>query len=443
MRIAKSGLWTRTAALGAALVISTPAAAGPTVGKAVPSHAKKTVAAALQGPPKYELKVHFMRVADNDGSNAAAFSEANANEAIYRANLTWRRYGGDVGFVLHPDTDLSTTLKITTINEDCQLAPGQSKTTIDANGSGDLDGDGQAGTGEDAAKLCDPGPSKAMRQLIGALYPDRIVVFVRKRSREMKWESDASPKHWLLDTGGYGASSAESFSVRMPPGSSGTLFAHEVGHYLHLSHPFDKKAKNVAHATSLVTEWMKKDATHPLGVFEGDGLTDTPPDAGGGPFVDAYGDKCKPDADTVSLFPQIAGQTVDDPILLAPDRTLIMSYFKGCAFKHKVSKQQYAKVHAALTTGNRQGLVAGGVSPPSPTPPTSLEAGVEQMQVALRQGHARAFAKGHTISWSTMKDVYFHEKSTRRGTVVRDGVRVDSAAEKRAIERLLAVDEEQ
>ena len=49
---------------------------------------------------------------------------------------------------------------------------------------------------------------------------------------------------------------------------------------------------------------------------------------------------------------------------LAPNRNLIMSYFKGCAFPHYFSADQEVRMWDALDNLNRQNLVS--VTPPAP-----------------------------------------------------------------------------
>jgi Pregnancy-associated plasma protein-A len=108
-------------------------------------------------------------------------------------------------------------------------------------------------------------------------------------------------------------------------------FAHEVGHYLGLSHAFKREFDTVTDADA----WLK-DHRGDLACFDGDGLSDTPPD----PFIKAL--QCKSEG-TILL----QGQRI------VIDRNNIMGYWPGP--RPTVSLQQVEIVrwfvHRRMQTG--------------------------------------------------------------------------------------------
>jgi hypothetical protein len=123
-----------------------------------------------------------------------------------------------------------------------------------------------------------------------ALYPNSIVVFIRNG-----WYGHFSS--------GYG-----NFVMLSNMGKDGPfdVFAHETGHYLGLPHTFGWVAKSVEDAARIL-----KENNNDLNVFNGDGISDTLPDA------------CFPDDDTVKGKDEVElnGQKYTIP------RANIMSYY--------------------------------------------------------------------------------------------------------------------
>ena len=155
---------------------------------------------------------------------------------------------------------------------------------------------------------------------LAANYPDKLVLFFR-------WGPDAGA------TGG-GFSSVDYNFVAMP-GFLTTkvcgyqnigLLAHEISHYLGLSHTFAKVYTSVAEAEAA----LKSNNNDPS-VFDGDGFSDTLPD----PFVALDEYQCK----------SVPGITLNGTFLPVP-RENIMSYYE---VRTGLSDMQIDRVRWALT----------------------------------------------------------------------------------------------
>jgi len=303
----------------------------------------------------YSIPVLFIRTADDDGSKPSTLTEATAKAAIQLANTVYKRNGGDVQFTLDPASSFTTVIKSTTLNHDCKLAPGQTAATIAA----------QTTQLADTDTLCDTGPAATARAAMALTCAGKLVVFSRGGSEYISWNADLHHYELKYATGGY--SGSQLFYVVLGSSFSGNDLGHEIGHYMHLAHPFGGLApKTVAAAEQAIKDYVAAGHAEADGlkVFEGDGVSDTPPDAAGGVFVDKYGANanCDPAHPTVPLTVHFTGH--DRTYTLAPDRNDVMSYFKNCSgFDQHLTAGQWAIVHAALTTGNRATLVTLPMAP--------------------------------------------------------------------------------
>lgn len=316
---------------------------------------------AVRLAPGYDLPVLFARLADDDGGKASTLTQANARAAVDQANAIYARNGGNVRFHVDPASDFSGHIKSRLMNHDCTLTAGQTEASIaanthrDANGDGVIDGNKVSGGDWDV--LCDRRPARGARTAYALMRPDKIVVYSRGSREYIVWNTDDTPNHWQLKFATGGSSSALGYYINMP-GSFGNdaLLAHEVGHYLHNAHTFGgAKPKAVADAAKFIADYLVK---HPssdgLKVFDGDSVQDTPPDPGTAIFTTVHGDHCLPDKGAVTVPVKTAAATKN--FTLAPDRANVMSYFKGCPFDFHMSRGQYARIHAALKSGNRATL---------------------------------------------------------------------------------------
>ncbi|MBK8234743.1 MAG: hypothetical protein IPK74_04215 [Deltaproteobacteria bacterium] len=333
--------------VGAAGQRPTPTAADahPTAGKTPQPQLK---------PAKYRLAIQFVRTADDDGGRPSTLTRAKAQAAIDAANVIYRRNGGDVSFVMHADSNFDAPpVRSTALNRDCIFAPGQTIATIEANTDRSVD----------PQTLCDSTTPANARSAYGLERSDRIVVFSRGGNFKLAWDGDAG--HWSVSRPTGGESWGTRSFVRMPSTFDGSsLLAHELGHYLHNPHTFDggPSVTTAAEAKAAMEAWVADHpGDHPSAVFDGDArsdypVDDTPPDPRGSLLIDVHGgDKCDPDHGSVTIGVVVRGARQN--VTLTPDRSNVMSYFKGCPFPQHFSSAQYENIHAALA-GNRRDLLA-------------------------------------------------------------------------------------
>ncbi len=211
-------------------------------------------------------------------------------------------------------------------------------------------------------------PHSLARDQLGRLFPDRLCVFFRYTT---KVTYDSSLGHFTELRRG-GSSGMRAACVNMGNVGGKYDLAHEIGHYLQLHHTFrpgiakDNAGGSAVGTAAEVIRAYVEDQAHPadegLDALDGDKyrVLDTPPDAAGAIFEEVYGQgkKCGPDG-TVTI-PVV----FTDPVLgtrdytLAPNRSLVMSYFKDCPGPKTISDQQATRVRDALEQGYRHGAVS-------------------------------------------------------------------------------------
>jgi hypothetical protein len=157
-----------------------------------------------------------------------------------------------------------------------------------------------------------------------------------------------------------------------------SFIAHEVGHYLHLAHTMVNYSASAQEKATLsnvqLRDLLIKRITDALNAEKAKGtptsqltqrimdpdrpdITDTAPDPG--PELIHYINAVANGGNACST---IASHTftisTGEKVLVAPDRTLVMSYFKGCpGISNRVSAQQGQRIRNALINGNRRHIV--------------------------------------------------------------------------------------
>ena len=300
--------------------------------------------AVLRRTPVRKVRIHAVRTANTDKSDAATITPADISKLVAQANVVW--YASGIEFVFDPAKDFEHRNN-TNLNQDCQIAG----LTV------------HAGNPNWNPGSVNKAPNVDARAAVGKQYPDKLVVFFRWGT---KFTWDEAAKAWKRGPATGGFSSANSMFVAMPRKlPEKNLLAHEVGHYLHLPHTFVGGIATVDDAAKAIRDWVdvKGGTTQTaLNALDGDraAVTDSPPDARGAIFIAKYGDgaNCDPKYPSVQI-PVRFKSGYQAYYTLEPDRLNIMSYFKGCHAlgTHRLSKQQIDRARNALEQGNRKPLI--------------------------------------------------------------------------------------
>jgi len=286
-----------------------------------------------------KLHLQVIHTADDDGSNAASITAEGVATLVNTANTIYAP--AEVEFVFDPAKDM-THINSTLLNRNFTPLEILNKAT-----------------NPDKMPATSEVPNKRAIRAIADLYRDRIVVFFSKRS---KLVFDTAKGHWTMVGTNTSSSAWNAECVRMVSNPSGSVLAHELGHFLQVPHTFGKTPDSVSAAATAIRDYVKAGhaKSEGLNVFDGDGswVTDTPPDAGTGIFSAVNGSKCSTQSsvDIKVDFADGSSQTY----ALTPDRSNLMSYF-GCTGLSKpigLSAQQIRRVQDAIDVGLRNRLVA-------------------------------------------------------------------------------------
>lgn len=327
------------------------------------------------------IKVRVIRLCNDDGSDAGAPSLYYVNKGIEEANkVLYDNSGGNIVYHLDPETNLNECVHDSLANYDCHLNPdyfpGKNQVDITAADlenltEADLNQDGEYDK-YDIQHLCDTSKQGVRRKSIAYDHVGSLVVFVRGLEARRRVKYDEELGHWIFAYPSGGYSSCAGNLVVMNSGYWGNLLAHETGHYLCNPHTFSRNPKDKDHAAEQIVAVIDKYNLDPtdkekvlIYTFDGDHwskvdflgdhrILDTPPDPRGGLWKSEFGnDLCLPENDLVSVYVSEHNQTYD----LQPDRSLIMSYFKGCtALGQHFSPHQVERIELSLDN-HRQHLV--------------------------------------------------------------------------------------
>ena len=258
--------------------------------------------------PPITVPLQAVLLADEDGTRAATVTPEAIASWVDRLNETYAVAG--IRFTFDPAADVSK-VRSTTVNN-------------------------IANPEFDPAAA----PALAAANQIGARYPGKLTVLFRHGT----------------GYGGVGSafSTPDASVVVMPgfdpgpgPCSQGGawMLAHEIGHYLGLTHTFAS-----VYATDDDAATALKKANGDTAAFDGDGLADTPPD----PYITAH--QCD----------QVPAVVLDDTALLIP-RSNVMSYYDGAS---ELSPQQIERIRPVL-----EARVAAGMAwPANNAIPSPIEA---------------------------------------------------------------------
>jgi hypothetical protein len=310
--------------------------------------------------PVLKVRIQAIITANSDGSDAGTITPEQISLLVDQANRVW--WSSGIEFLFDPAKDVkrmnNTLLHLRNPLEEFE----QNKT----NPNWDPD-------------QIDASPGHNARNYVGYETRGKAVVFFAK-SFGFKW--DETSNEWFMKSAG-GFSGHDLEYVFMPNGMpEKNLLAHELGHYLHLPHPFvseigDDPILTVADAAKAIKDWVQNQGHAPKQgplVFDGDNrvrypgsvvdIKDTPPDPDGQIFNNTFGAgaKCMEAHDMVEV-PVAYDNGKEVTYELKPDRLNIMSYYKGChnLGTHGVSDGQIAAARNALINGNRMHLLTPAI----------------------------------------------------------------------------------
>lgn len=302
---------------------------------------------ACGGNGRIPLYVQVVRVADSNGTNLTAMDTATAQAMLDDANLI---YGPDaaIEFRLAGISQVNSTL----LNQLSAEQNGTCKqTTLDSKAA-------------------------AMTEATKAQYTGKIVAFFHS----FQWDEDCVKQN--VSGGGGGFSSGTSPYISMTPFPRPGLFAHEVGHYLGLSHTFGPQPKTEDAARTainqyLASEWQSGNTSADgRNAFNGDGLTSTPPDGSGAIFLALTGatNTCDTSVSSYTVSSQIPFYNYT--YTFTPDRQNIMSYFwcrNMAAARPTLTREQMDIVWISMWTTRIDLLdYRPPVDPTAPSPATNV-----------------------------------------------------------------------
>ncbi len=314
-------------------------------------------------PRLYQIRLQAIATADSDGGNASPVSAATITNLLPDLNEIFS--STRIQIVFDPATDF-VQKDSTILNQRFSLLAG-----VDPADYHD----------EDVAPPTSRDWHDAARRFEADKYRDKLTIFFASPD-ELVYS--ASQGHWIAQLEGAGGSSSRhSRSVAWRRSPDAASLAHEMGHYLHQQHTMVKGVGSIAEAADKIAAYL--DSGHPVadGLLALDPDTawvlDTPPDAAGSIFATANdpnpndgadGDKCGP-VSSVQI-PVTYGNNQHHTFTLEPDRSLVMSYFKGCPFDQHFSSDQRTRILEAGALMNRRNILKY-VSAPQTSPTPELE----------------------------------------------------------------------
>ena len=286
----------------------------------------------------YKIRLQIIATANDDGSDAANITSNTITG--YLPVLNQIMSPAEIEFVFDPVNDF---LKInsTLLNRDFTPLEKPNVGTDKWDHEPEVDSDTHS----------------AARTSIAMQFRKKLVVIYRKR-KKLDEDDDGN---WYITNKGGGSSSAGSYFVNMSTSSNAIDLGHEIGHYLHLPHTFTEGVADVDDAAAKIKAYVDDGNSKDDGLNALDGdravVLDTPADCKGAIFESEGLTVCGPVGEI--LVPVNFGNEIK-LYTLAPDRNLVMSYFKGCSETgdKTISPQQARRIRDGLEMRNRHDLIS-------------------------------------------------------------------------------------
>ena len=289
--------------------------------------------------PTYRIRVQAIAIADDDGSHAPNVTASAIKTRLGSVNQIFAP--ANIEFVFDEQTDLFK-MNSTVHNRDFTV----------------LEPPNVEGDKWDHQPKIDEVTHKQARQELAKQFPGRVVMIFHHRE-EIKKEEGVN--RWSIVFNNGGSSGGNDFYLEGSEDLGGVHLAHELGHYLQLPHTFETGFETVADAAARIREYVEEEGHQKndgLDALDGDRavVLDTPADIGS-KIWEAQGlDKCG----RVGQIP-IPVQFTDGSersYTLQPDRSKVMSYFKGCAGEKTFSPQQIRRMRDGLELRLRHHLIS-------------------------------------------------------------------------------------
>jgi hypothetical protein len=234
--------------------------------------------------------------------------------------------------------------------------------------------------------LCNKNSTTTYRNDVARKYQGKMVLLFAEGTTRF---FNTSNQHWVISSpsgGGFSWEDLEFVKLSAGVGNSdveaegyATFMSHEVGHYLHLWHPFYQISltgaengnpaltdqQKVDILTQRVTDVLNRElangvpADKVVKILDADAavVSDTPPDDSG--ELLHYLNRVANGGDACGLLGEVKLTLKNgSPASYKPDRSLVMSYFKGCLnFNQHFSSSQAQRMRNALVNGNRKHTV--------------------------------------------------------------------------------------
>lgn len=311
--------------------------------------------------PLGEVKifVYPVRLADDDGAHGSSVTAASFTAWLNGANAIFQRSGLAISFLPAPEIDWTAPpVRSTLMNRDC-IPTGVDPAPLTAQ---DINQDGRFNA-DDFEMLCASRATTWARMAEAYLHPDRVVVVMRNFADRAEY--DGVKKQWSVKrtASDYGYSGGDlPFVVTGGGPWSGEFLAHEIGHYLHLSHTHYYLPPDAQTAAKTAADWLKStglQADQAKRAFDGDAynVPDTRPDPGPELFAAFHQDACTKDPGKTAFDVTVVHNGESYVAQFEPERDLVMSYFKECPFKQRFSAGQALVVERALMRFNRRALL--------------------------------------------------------------------------------------
>ncbi|MGB3018969.1 MAG: hypothetical protein WBC65_14270 [Ignavibacteria bacterium] len=290
----------------------------------------------------YKLRIQIIAPANDDGSDAANITPSQVSAKLETVNEILAP--ANIEFIFDETNDF---LKIHSTLINREFTPLELPNVGNSKWDHEPTVDSQSHT--------------RARTNIAMQFPGKLTVIFRNRK---KLDTDDNGNWEIVNKGG-GSSSANSHFVNMSTISNGVDLAHEIGHYLQLPHTFVGGVEKVSDAAALIKEYVEDGHDEDEGMTALDGdrnvVLDTPGDCKSAIFESEDLDPCGEEGEIT--IPVNFGESIR-LYTLAPDRNLVMSYFKGCSETgdKTISPQQARRIRDGLELRHRHDLISSSPS---------------------------------------------------------------------------------